>query len=74
MTNQLIPLSGPVDPGQRNKPDHMFLIWAALANLKPAPGQRTFYDNCVGRHYTHKVAVATRVFQKSRRRPETGII
>ena len=42
MTNQLIPLSGPVGPGQRNKPDDVFLIKAALATLKPTPGQQTF--------------------------------
>ena len=52
----------------------MFLIKAALATLKPTPGQRTFYDDHVDRHYTPKVAVATRAFQKSRKRPETGII
>ena len=74
MTNNLIPLSGPVGPGQRNKPDDVFLIRAALATLKPTPGQRTFYDDRVDRHYTPKVAVATRAFQKSRKRPETGII
>ena len=74
MTNQLIPLSGPVGPGQRNKPDHVFLIKAALATLKPTPGQRTFYDDRVDRHYTPKVAVAICAFQKSRKRPETGII
>ena len=74
MTNQLIPLSGPVGPGQRNKPDDEFLIRAALATLKPTPGQRTFYDDRVDRHYTPKVAVAIRAFQKSRKHPETGII
>ena len=74
MTNNLIPLSGPVGPGQRNKPDHVFLIKAALATLKPTPGQRTFYDDRVDRHYTPKVAVAIRAFQKSRKRPQTGII
>ena len=74
MTTQLIPLSGPVGPGQRNKPDDVFLIKAALATLKPTPGQRTFYDDRVDRHYTPKVAVAIRAFQKSRKRPQTGII
>ena len=42
MTNQLIPLSGSFGPGQRNKPDDVFLIKAALATLKPTPGQQTF--------------------------------
>ena len=74
MTNQLIPLSGPVGPGQRNKHDDVFLIRAALATLKPTPGQRTFYDDRVDRHYTPKVAVAIRAFQKSRKRPQTSII
>ena len=65
MTNNLIPLSGPVGPGQRNKPDDVFLIMAALATLKPTPGQQAFYDDCVDRYYTPKVAVAIRAFQKS---------
>ena len=77
MTTRLIPLSGPVGPGQPNEPDDKFLIRAALATLatlKPTPGQQTFYNDRVDRHYTPKVAVAIRAFQKSRKRPETGII
>ena len=62
MTNQLIPLSGPVGPNQRNKPDDVFLITVALASLKPTPGQRTFCDDRIDRHYTPKVALAIRAF------------
>ena len=68
MTNPHIPLSAPVDPGKCNKPDYLFLIRVALATLKPTPDQRTFYDNRLDRHYTPKVAIAIRVFQKSRKR------
>ena len=71
MTNQLIPLSGPVGPGQRNKPDDVFLIKAALATLTPTPGQRTFYDDPVDHYYMPKVAVAIRAFQKPPKRFET---
>ena len=74
MTNQFIPLSGPGAPGQRNKPDDVFLIKAALATLKPTPGRRTFYDDRVDHHYTPKVAVAIRAFQKPPKRSETVMI
>ena len=73
MINQLILFSGPVDTDQRTKPDNVFLIRGSLATLKPTPGQRTIYYDCVNRHRTPKVAVVIRASQKSQKRPETGI-